>query len=485
MSIFQTKYDRILKKIENEGIIINKRIITVDEGIIKILFVKQLVDTDALSEQIIKPLLQYKSYTKPLNSQQIMDNIILSCECTIETDATKIEENILDGMVVLLLNNGNNYLVVNIKKIEHRTIDTPELTYTIRGPKDCFVENFDVNISLIRYRLKDPNLRIDNFKVGKRSKTSVAVIYIKDIANENTVMEIKKRISEIDIDIIWGTGELQAFLQKDNHSLFPILGTTERSDWGCEAIVEGRVLIIADGGQIALIAPHTFGDTIVACDDRYDNKFFGLFSRVLRLISLFITLCLSAIFVAVVDFHDYVLPATYIIFIAELRQEVIFSVFFEILIVEFISELIRESLIRVPSKIGTAVGIVGAIVIGQAAIAAGIFTPFVLIISSVGLMASFTIPDYFTAHPIRLLRFFVIIMTGFLGFYGFVLALILITLNLVSINSFGVPYMAPFAPFNLYDAIRAFFFSRSHSPKRPQLLRTIDDTRSSDDKIKN
>lgn len=483
MSIFQSKYEKIIKEMQSKGVIINKRVIEVNDDRVTLLFVKQIIDTNALSEYVIKPLFQYRTLKKPLKVETIIDSIIITSDCNIETDDSKIEEYILDGMVVLILNSNKQYLVINIKKVEHRAIPTPEVTYTIRGPKDCFVENLDVNIALVRYRLKDPNLKIDTLKVGKRSKTSVAVIYMNDIANETTVKEVKKRISEIDTDIMWGTGELQAFLQNNNHSLFPIIGTTERSDWACEAIIEGRVLIMADGGQIALLCPHTFGDTIVACDDRYDNKFFGLFSRILRLISLFINLCLPAIFVAIVDFHDYVLPATYIIFIAELRQEVIFSVFFEVLIVEFIAELIRESLIRVPTKIGTAIGIVGAIVIGQAAIAAGIFTPFVLIITSVGLMSSFAIPDYFGAHPIRILKFLIIILTGLLGFYGFVIALIFIFLNLVSIDSYGVPYMAPIAPFNLYDAIRAFFFSRSSSPKRPQLLKTKDDTRSADKNI--
>jgi spore germination protein KA len=160
-----------------------------------------------------------------------------------------------------------------------------------------------------------------------------------------------------------------------------------------------------------------------------------------------------------------------------MRSKVLFSALIEVLIVEFIVELLRESLLRVPSKIGTAIGIVGAIVIGQAATAAGIFSPLLLIIVATSLMASFAIPDYFAAHPIRILKFFMIIMTGLFGFYGFVLAFTLILTNLVSINSFGVPYMAPLAPFNLYDAIRAFFFNRSTSPKRQQILRTKDDTR--------
>jgi len=198
--------------------------------------------------------------------------------------------------------------------------------------------------------------------------------------------------------------------------------------------------------------------------------------------ALFLHLCLSSIYVALVSFHTDALPSAYAILLSQMRQKVLFSALVEVLVVEFIAELVRESLIRVPSKIGTAIGVVGTIVIGQAATAAGVFSPLLLIIVSASLLASFAIPDYFAAHPIRILRFLVIIMTGILGFYGFILALSLIITNLVSINSFGVPYMAPFAPFNPYDSVRAFLFSRSTSKKRQQFMRAKDDTRTDDNR---
>lgn len=478
MSIFRAKYHHILNEIKSKGFVLTERTIPFFGGTIEILYVKQLIDTTALSEQIVKPLVHYCSSIKAvLKAQHIMESVIYANDCHVEKEDSKIEGNILNGMAVILFSNDQNYIVANLKKIEHRAIPIPEITYTIRGPRDCLTENLDTNLTLIRYRLKDPNLKIDTFEVGKRTKTSVAVIYMQDIANDTAVKEIEKRIGQIDTDVMWGTGELQAFLLNSKHDLFPQMGTTERSDWACEAIVEGKVLILADGGQIGLIAPHTFGESLIACDDRYDNKFFGLFSRIIRWTALFIALCSTSIYIALVSFHTDVLPANYAIFLAQMRSKVLFSALIEVLIVEFIGELLRESLLRVPSKIGTAIGIVGAIVIGQAATAAGIFSPLLLIIVATSLMASFAIPDYFAAHPIRILKFFMIILTGFLGFYGFVLGLTLILTNLVSINSFGVPYMAPLAPFNLYDFVRTFFFSRSTSPKRQQYMRTKDDTR--------
>ncbi len=478
MSIFRSRYHDMVNKIKSKGFVLTERSIPFFGGTIEILYVKQLVDTQALADQIAKPLVHYCSTVKtPLKAKYAMESVIYANDCTLEQEDSKIEGYILNGMVVLLFSSEKHYIVANLKKIEHRSIPIPEITYTIRGPRDCFTENLDVNLTLIRYRLKDPNLKIDTFEVGQRTKTSVAVVYMQDIANETAVKEIEKRISQIDIDVIWGTGELQAFLLNNKHDLFPQMGTTERSDWACEAVVEGKVLIMADGGQIALIAPHTFSESLIACDDRYDNKFFGLFSRIIRWIALFIALCLSSVYIALVSFHTDVLPAEFAIFLAQMRSKVLFSALFEVLIVEFIVELLRESLLRVPAKIGTAIGIVGAIVIGQAATSAGIFSPLLLIIIATSLMASFAIPDYFAAHPIRILKFLMILMTGIFGFYGFVLALTLILTNLVSINSFGVPYMAPLAPFNLYDFVRTYFFNRSMSPKRQQYMRTKDETR--------
>ena len=473
-----SRMDEILKVLNTKNIDYRERTIPYHRGVLKLLYIKELVNNCALAEQIIKPLIEYcANERKPLNARHTVENVIYAAECRIEENAALVTGYILSGMVVMLFSNAPQYVVVNIKEVPHRGVTTPQITYTMRGPKDCFVENLEVNLSLIRYRIKDPNIRIDMLKIGERTKTNVAVIYIEDIANNNIVSEVKKRLDAIKTDSTWGTGEIQQFLQNSKRDLFPQTGTTERSDWACEALMEGRVVILADGGQIALLAPYTFPQAMVPCDDRYDNKFFGLFSHILRYMAAFISLCFSSYYIAAVSFHTYILPVDYGILISKLRQNVLFAPLVEVLLLEFLVELIREAILRVPSKIGAAIGVVGAIVIGQAATSAGVFSPLLLIIVAASLMASFAMPDYFAAHPFRILKFFVIIMTGFLGFYGLSLALTVIVTNMVSINSFGVPYMAPFAPYNRYDFRRAMMFTRSTSPWREQFLRTKDNTR--------
>jgi len=473
------RINEIVEKIKSKHVDFEERTIPFHRGELKVLYIRELVDHKSLSDFIIKPLVDYAtSQRQPLTAEQARESVIYVADCRIQHSVSAIPDHILNGMAVILFSGDCRYLVANVKEIKHRQVSTSDIHYTIRGPQDSFVEDLDTNLSLIRYRVKDVGMRVDMLTVGVRTNTSVAVIYIEDITNDAVVKEIKKKIGEIVTDGIWCTGELQGFLE-GGAKLFPRVKVIERSDWAAEALMEGRVLILVDGGHFALAAPHTFPEALYACDDRYDNKYFGLFARILRYVALFLSLCFSSLYIAVVSYHSYALPLDYSILLSQLRQDVLFTPLIEALFLEFLVELIRESLVRVPSKIGTAIGIVGTIVIGQAATSAGIFSPLMLIIVATSLMASFAIPDYFSTHPIRILKFFVILMTGFFGFFGFELAVTAIAAHMVSIRSFGVPYMAPFAPFNRYDAKRAMLFNRSRSAYRQRYTAPKDDTRTS------
>jgi spore germination protein KA len=446
-------------------------------GRIELFYIAQLTDRAALSENIVKPLILHCSNArKPINAQHTMDGIIYADDCRIESDAAKIEEFILSGMVVILFSTDEQYIVVNLRKVEHRSVPTPQLSYAVRGPQDCFTENLDANLSLLRYRIKDKNMRIKHFKVGTRSKACVAMIYIEDIVNDTVVSEIQKRIESIDVDGIGESGELQAFLLNNKLQIFPQIGLIERSDMAFRSLLKGKVLVMIDGSGIALLAPKTFTEFFYSGDDRYDDKLFGLFSRIVRYIALIIALTASSLYVALTSFHTDVLPVDYAIALAEMRSNVPFTALIGALALEFVMELLREALLRVPKQIGSAIGIVGAIVIGQAAIAAGIFSALLLITVSLALLASFAIPDYSLVNPFRVLKFILLLFTGTMGFFGFTIFLTFILAELVSLNSFGVPYMAPWAPFNFYDFIRTFISNSTIDHKRPTYLRTKDKT---------
>lgn len=446
------------------------------DGVLKVFCVVQLIDRDLLTESVIKPLVLHCK-TETINARIASQSVIFADDFKIEKDTAQINNHILNGMVVILFSNDNEYIVLNLKKVQHRGIPTPQLEYTIRGPQDCFTENLDTNLSLIRYRLKDKNAKFDFLEVGKRTKTKVAVIYVDDIVNPDVVQKIKSKISKIDVDGIEESGELQAFLLNSKFELFPNMGLVERSDLSCQCILEGKVFVMVDGSPIGLIAPKVFVEFLESSDDRYDNKFFGVMARMLRYLAIMLSFMSTSVLVAITSFNTDVLPSSYAILLAQMRENVPFSALIEALLVEIILELLREALTRIPSQIGTAIGIVGAIVIGEAAISAGLFSQLMLIVGSVSLLSSFAIPDYTIINAFRILKFMLILATGFFGFLGFTVFVLIVLMQLVSMESFGVPYMAPTAPFNLYDFVRTIIYNTTMSPKRHKYLKTQDKTR--------
>ncbi|MPM12671.1 Spore germination protein B1 [bioreactor metagenome] len=466
-------FDKLLQTLRTNGLDFSERSVSYAGGEVVLFFIAQLTDRVTLAEDVVKPLILHCSSGKNMpTAQETVNSIIYADICRIEADCKMVENYILTGMVVILFSNDPNYIVINLKKVEHRAVPDPQLTYTIRGPQDCFTENLDVNLSLLRNRVKDSNLRIKYFEVGARTKTRVAVIYIQDVTNDNVVKEIERRIESINVDGVSESGELQTFLLNSKTKFFPQMGIVERSDTAYHELTQGKAIVLTEGSGIAISAPKTFSEFFKSGDDRYDNKYFGMFSMLLRYLAIFIALTASSVFIAVTSFHSEVLPSDYAIALARMRIKVPFSALVGAILLEFIVELLREALLRVPKQIGPAIGIVGAIVIGQSAIAAGFFSPVLLTIAAVSLLASFAIPDYTLVNPFRVLKFLLIMFTGALGFLGFTVILTAIASDLVSLNSFGVPYMAPWAPFNMQDFSESVASPSTSRTKRLHYLRT-------------
>ena len=470
------QFDEVLNRIRGKSMDLGERHLRFGTGKVVILYIKQLTDRKSLAEQVIGPLLQYDR-SQSLSAREAVESVIFADDCILSSDTSQIERHILDGMTVLLFSDDRQYVVVNLKQVEKRSTTEPVMTYTIRGPRDSLVENLDSNLSLIRYRLKSESLRIDMLQAGRRNHSQIAVIYFEDIANGQTVEEIKKRIGAIDVDGLSSSGELQAYLLNNRIGLFPQMGIVERSDMACGALLEGKVIVLMDGSPWALVAPKVFTEYLWSCDDFYMNRFIATFQRILRIIALNLAFIVSSLYVAVVSYHSDALPSAYMIAIAQARANVPFSAILEVLFIELIGEIIRESLVRVPTKIGTAIGIVGAIIIGQAAVAAGVFSPLILIVISLSLISSFVPSDYTIMDPFRVLKYPLILATSMFGLYGFTLTIVFVLAQLVSINTFGAPYMAPLAPFNLKDFFKSIIYSKPHAPRRPVYLNTKDNTR--------
>ncbi len=471
--------NRLIEKIENldlDKLNITKRKLTVNEKSIYILYIKQLTDRERLSKEIITPIVNYND-KEISNIDIVKDSVVYIDDICIEKDEETFIEKVLSGKSIIILSNDDRYLVANTTKIEKRTTTTPEIENTLRGSKDSFTENFDTNLSLIRYRLKDSKLRIDNYKLGKRTKTNVGVIYIEDIANAKYVDEIKKRINSIDIDGVLESGYIQKFILNNAFNLFPQVGIVERSDVACASILEGKVCIIVEGNNIALVTPKTFVEFLDASDDHYDSVYAAMFVKFIRIISMFISLTLSALYVAVVAFHSDILPPQYILALATSRATVPFNALVEATTMEFVSEILHEASIRLSKQIGPAIGIVGTIVIGQAAVSAGLVSPLMVIIVALSTMCSFVAPDFTIMSPVRILKFFVLFVTGIFGLFGFVMGLTVIVINIVSQSSFGVPYGAPIAPMNFKDLKNYFLSDITLAKWRPKFLKTQDKSR--------
>ena len=335
---------------------------------------------------------------------------------------------------------------IDVKGFKQREISTPNNEIIIKGPQQAFVENIRTNTALLRRIVNNENLIIENIEVGKLSKTICSVCYLKNITNNDLVAEVKYRINNLEIDSLLSSGELEQLIGENQKYSVPEILSTERPDKATKYLYGGRVVVLINGNPYALIMPATLIDFISSPEDSNLKFQFGNFLKFLRLLAIGITLLLPGIYVAIADFHQELLPTELLFSLLASRENVPFSIIFEILVMEISFELIREAGLRVPSPIGPTIGIVGALVLGQAAVSASIVSPILIIIVAITAIASFAIPDFSFGFHLRLMRFIFIILGYVAGFFGIGIGLFIYICILTSLKSFGVPYMAPYTP---------------------------------------
>lgn len=464
-----------IKNEHNDSIGINIREISVSSRKIFIIYIPQITDRERLSSDIIKPIIQCEN--SKINIEQIANSVVYVDDISIYNEKNKLIDYVVKGNSIIILDNEERYIVANTYKVEKRSIESPQLQNVLRGPKDAFTENFDSNISLIRYRIKDSSLIIKSSTIGKRTKTSVAIIYLKDVANDLYVKQITESLSKINVDGIVESGYVQKFLCGKSKNLFPKVGLVERSDAACGEILRGKICIIVEGSNIALVMPQTLPDFLKPEDDYYENVYMSLFLKFLRISSFLASLMLSSLYIAIISFHPDILPPQYILVLAASRITVPVNTVLEITIMELVAEILKESNIRLPKQIGPAISIVGTIVIGQAAVSAGLVSALTVIIVSLSTITSFIAPDYSITYPIRILKFFMIIITALLGLFGFVVSATIIMLTISSNNSFGISYTSPMAPMNLEDLKNYFLSDIRLEKRRPRFLKDKDETK--------
>lgn len=354
---------------------------------------------------------------------------------------------VLAGFTLLLCeeDGGSGCIAVDTKGGDKRSIAEPATETVVRGPREGFTEAIRTNTALVRRRLKDSRLRVENMQAGRVSKTDIAILYIHGIADDRVVREVRSRLQSIDIDAVQESGYIEEWIQDRPFSLFPTMINTERPDVVAANLLEGRVAIMVDGSPFVLLAPVVFIQFFQAAEDYY-HRFHYSVIRILRIFCFFIALLAPALYVALTTFHQEAIPTPLLISLAAQREGIPFPAFLEAFIMEITFEILREAGVRMPRAIGQAVSIVGALVLGQASVEAGLVSPAMVIVVSITAIAGFVVPAYDMAISIRMLRFVFIVLAATFGLFGISTGIIALVLYLCSLHSFGVPFMAPFAP---------------------------------------
>ncbi|WP_299088842.1 spore germination protein [uncultured Metabacillus sp.] len=437
-----------------------------------VLYLEGLVDMKRMEDSILEPLLNQKEdflKKSQLTLKDIEDEISSSQVKKGET-IQQISDHLFIGGTVLIINGFKQALFISEQSWQQRSVDEPPSEAVVLGPREGFTENIRTNTSMIRRRIRTPKLKLESMKIGKLSKTEVIITYIEGIAEESLVKEVRKRLQQIDIDAIEDSGYIIEFIEEKPYSVFPQVLQTERPDRVVGNILEGRVGIIVENSPFGLVVPVTFFQMMDSPEDYYGRFMMASFIRSIRYLFLLIALLFPSIYIAVTTFHQELLPTNLLFSVAASREKVPFPAVVEALLMEITFEALREAGLRLPRPVGSTVSIVGALVIGQAAVEAGIVSaPLVIVVSITGI-ASFMFPSYSMTGAIRLLRFLMMFLAALLGFYGILLGVFFILVHLVQLRSFGVPYLAPIAPFNFNDLkdlfIRAPWWKMDERPEQ-------------------
>ena len=397
------------------------------------------------------------------------EKLIISDQVDTIENIAELFSEISIGASAVFLEGSPKALICDTRQPETRQIGEPENETVLRGPRDGFIENLQVNTSLIRMRLPIPQLWIETITLGRLSRTTVAVLYLKGLAREKLLREVRSRLEKIDIDAVLGTGYVEDYIEDNAYTIFPLVFRTERPDKVTAALLEGRVAIMVDGTPFAMIAPTELAMLMQSPDDYFEVPAICAFIRLLRYAALFVSTLLPGIYVAIVTFHQELLPTDLFLRISSAREGVPFPVIAEMLILDIVFEMLREAGLRLPPAIGPAISIVGALILGDAAVRAGLVSPGVVIVVATTAIAGFTTPAFSLGASFRLLRFVFTILGAIFGLFGVQFALLLAIIHLCSLRSFGMPYLAPFAPLvwsDLKDSVvRAWWWGMHSRPK--------------------
>lgn len=410
------------------------------------IYVKNMIPSNMLDNTLSRLSSSPSNYEYITDIKEFCKSVTGIDEKDVLDDLNKLIEAILEGELVIFINGIDRGLTIDIKEPPARAIEQPVTENVTRGPREGFSESHDSNICLIRKTIKSPNLKVENFKLGRETKTNVSILYMANIANKNIVDEVKNRINKIDIDSVLDTNYIEEYIEDSPFSLFPTIFRTEKPDVACGKLLEGRVLIIVDSVPIALSCPALFIEFFMSPDDYYLRFYIATLSRSIRILSFIMSLSLPAIFVSLVSFHQELLPTPLVTNIIRARANIPFTPMFEALFMLTTYLILQEADIRMPKTMGQSVSVVGGLVLGQAAITSGIVSAHMIIIVAFSAVCALALPTPELQMSLAYIRFGLLILGGFGGMVGLTCGLIFLVIHLLSLHSFGVPYFSPLGP---------------------------------------
>ena len=444
---------------------------------VSLLFFDGMVHINYVSEYIIKPLLENERIKQSKDEKSVLEvvlegNINYANQKT-SKDINSVIDDLLYGNTVLVFNNEKTAFVFDTRGFEKRAITEPVSENVVKGPRDSFVETFRVNTSLVRRKLKTPDLIIEQTVVGKRSHTVAGIVYIKGLTNMKFVEEARKRLNAIHEDAVMSTSFIEDYLVDDTNSSFPQLQGTERPDKFCADILEGRVGILIEGLPVAFTVPSILVQFLQASDDYANNYLIASVIRFMRFTLAIVTLVFPGFYIALTTFHQEMIPTVLALSISKAKAGVAFPSFIEIIMMLIAFEILLEAGKRMPKNIGQAVTIVGALIIGDAAVGAKLVSPVIVVVIATIAICNMVIPDQDLSNALRIWRLILATLSGLIGLFGLIVGIILIIFKLSCLESFYVPYLSPFVScddISLKDTI--FRSSIKAQKKRPEAFKT-------------
>ncbi|EPY2272432.1 spore germination protein [Clostridium sporogenes] len=439
--------DLINDRIGKNNIVVTKSLLIGNEEQLEgaIIYINGLASKDIIDRDVLHPLMLHVKENlkdKPNIMEYISKKYITMSNTKIEKDINNVLSSLKRGQTALLLENSDEAIIIDTSSGDYRSISEPTNESSIRGSREGFIEKLETNTSIIKRRIRDENLVIENMVLGRRTQRDLAIIYIDNIVDKNVLQELKYKLSSIDVDSVSLIGYIQQYIENDAYSIFPQSRTTERPDIVEGNLMEGRIAVMLEGTPMVLLTPSIFIEFFQAIEDYTQRTIVSSFTRILRALSVIIVITFPSIYLTLIKFNAELIPIKFVNTIIQSRSNIPLTPFMEILSMEIIVEFLREGGLRLPPKVNQTLSIVGGIIIGEAAIKAGIVSSATLLVIGISIIAAFLTPNYDMSLAVRFIRFPMLILSNYLGLLGLTAGFFFLLVHICSLESLGVPYFS-------------------------------------------